>query len=226
MLYPDLYEATVEPKNKLERDLFSSNAGPDASVSAYVSKMFAVSRKDLPENKRKRVTAEEMKNKVREARVKLASEDPPACGGGDSGSPVIAVQSSAENEPVTDGEVVLGFARLYSGTIRTGTDVYCVLPKYDASVGPSHPRNLKYVLVAPVQGLYVMMGRELEPVEYVRAGNIFAIKGLEGRVWRNATLCAPTESGIGEHPDKDQLKDCLLNLGGVNQIVSTYPQCH
>jgi ribosome assembly protein 1 len=121
-----------------------------------------------------------------------------------------------------DADVILGFARLYSGTIRNGVRVHCVLPKYKSSLGPSHPHNVKYVTTATVQGLYVMMGRELVSVDCVRAGNIFAVRGLEGKVWRNATLYAPSDTGVGEAYNGDDLRDDLINLGSVYSSVSIH----
>jgi ribosome assembly protein 1 len=223
MLYPDLYENTLVPRNKLEEDLFTAKAGSDACVTAYVSKMFAVSIKDMPENKKKPVTADEMRNRAREARVVRQAAADVATGADDSvnepnSSPhTIAEQMEHKKEPIDDRDVILGFARLYSGTIRAGTSVYAVLPKYNLAYAPDHPRNLKYLLRVPVEGLYVMMGRELIPVDFVRAGNTFAIKGLEGKVWRSATLCAPKESGIDGGPDVDG--SCLINLGGIDRAV-------
>ncbi|KAF5382529.1 hypothetical protein D9615_002805 [Tricholomella constricta] len=226
MLYPDLYEPTVEPKNKLEEDLFSSNSAPDACVTAYVSKMFAVSTKDLPENKKKPITAEEMRAKAREAReARLAAEE--AVKGGkqteeqELPSTIMPymppVEEAVNAESIEDGEVVLGFARLYSGTLRTGTSVYGLLPKYNTALEPTDPSNARNVVTATVEGLCVMMGRELVATDVVRAGNIFAIKGLEGKVWRNATLCAPSERGISEVITNDQA--CLINLGSVNRAA-------
>ncbi|KAG5651192.1 hypothetical protein H0H81_009545 [Sphagnurus paluster] len=218
MLYPDLYETTMEPKNKLEEDLFSSNSAPDSCVTAYVSKMFAVSAKDLPENKKKPITAEEMRTRAREAKaIREAAKDTEKTG---EESPTIipyipSVDEPVKTETIEDGEVVLGFSRLYSGTLRTGTSVYGLLPKYDAAAGPTHPTNVKNLVTVTVEGLYVMMGRELVAVDFVRAGNIFAIKGLEGKVWRNATLCGPGEQGVGATPEDDRA--CLINLGGVNR---------
>ncbi|KAF8073628.1 P-loop containing nucleoside triphosphate hydrolase protein [Lyophyllum atratum] len=224
MLYPDLYEATVEPRNKLEEDLFSSNSAPDACVTAYISKMFAVSAKDLPENKKKPITAEEMRTRAREARAaRQAADDVAKAGpqGEDQSSTIMSytpqVVAPEKVEPVEDGEVLLGFARLYSGTLRTGTTVYGVLPKYNAALEPTHPANVKNLVTATAEGLYVMMGRELVAVDFVRAGNIFAIKGLEGKVWRNATLCAPSEHGISESVEED--RSCLINLGRINRVA-------
>ncbi|KAG6903265.1 hypothetical protein C0995_000160 [Termitomyces sp. Mi166 len=225
MLYPDLYEATIEPKNKLEEDLFSSNSAPDARVAAYVSKMFAVSTKDLPENKKKPITVEEMRDKIREARKTRAAAEEAAKNGEQTPTaiPYTPPTPAAENEaikeePAEGTEVVLGFARLYSGTLRTGTMVYGLLPKYNAALEPTHPVNAKNLVTATIEGLYIMMGRELVPVDLVRAGNIFAVKGLEGKVWRNATLCAPGEGGISESPSHD--RSCLINLGGVSRVAS------
>ena len=61
MLYPDIYESTIEPKNKLEETLYKCDSSKDSSVVALVSKMFAVSADELPENKKKTVSAEELR---------------------------------------------------------------------------------------------------------------------------------------------------------------------
>ena len=218
MLYPDLYKATLVPKNKLEEDLFTANTNSDACVVAYVSKMFAVATKDLPENKKKPITADEMRSRGREARQAAAPMTKEQADRPTSTTIDDAVPRQIEpKEGVIDGEVILGFARLYSGIVRTGTSVYVVLPKYNVALPPSNPQNMKYLLRAPVEGLYVMMGRELVPVDFVRAGNTFAIKGLEGKVWRSATLCAPGELEIGDDRDVDD--SCITNLGGVDRAV-------
>jgi ribosome assembly protein 1 len=214
MLYPDLYETTLQPKNKLEEDLYASKFAPEACVVAYVSKMFAVNAKDLPENKKKPLTADQMRVKSREggAAEPLANEL--------STLSIVAVPpNDAPDHNIRNKEVLLGFARLYSGTIRVGSSAYAVLPKYNTELGPTQSSNAKYLLTANVEALYVMMGRELVPVQQVRAGNIFAIKGLQSKVWRSATLCSPEENGIGKDPDPVIQKDCLINLGAVNRMV-------
>jgi translation elongation factor EF-G len=55
ILYPDLLERTIAPKNKLEKDLWSCDDGEEAFVIGYVSKMFVVPVKELPENKKARL---------------------------------------------------------------------------------------------------------------------------------------------------------------------------
>jgi ribosome assembly protein 1 len=221
ILYPDLYEPTVEPKNKLEADLFASNGGPTAFVAAYVSKMFAVPHVALPENKKKSLSADEMRNKNKGVRDRRVADGIQSNGQGTPASVelYISPSSGGTEEGSEHLEALLGFARLYSGTIRTGTDIYAILPKYNLSLDPIHSHNSKYIIPVHIEGLYVMMGRELIAVDSVRAGNIFAIRGLEGKVWRSATLCAPGEVGIGHNPDAMVMKDCFINLGGVNRSV-------
>ncbi|EMD39993.1 hypothetical protein CERSUDRAFT_63510 [Gelatoporia subvermispora B] len=226
MLYPDLYEPIIEPKNKLEENLYACDANPNASVVALVSKMFAVPAKDLPSNKKKPLTADEMRSRVkaaREARERAQAENT-------ASEPVITtpLETALEKLEIKDespepnseeqdevGETLLGFARIYSGVIRVGTKICCVLPKYNTSLGPKHPRNAQHVVTTQVEALYTMMGRELVAVDSVQAGNVFAIQGLEGKVWRNATLCAPNMNGVGDINDLSEVNDWLVNLGGA-----------
>ncbi|KAF9454845.1 P-loop containing nucleoside triphosphate hydrolase protein [Macrolepiota fuliginosa MF-IS2] len=224
MLYPDLHETTIVPKNKLEEDLYAAKAATDSYVTAYVSKMFAVSSRDMPEKKKKPLTAEEIRAKAKEVRD---AEPAVACAEQDGVAPHpvgMAAHSEKEEEgsPALeeDSEVILGFARLYSGVVRTGSTILALLPKYNTALEPTHPYNQKYVVEATVEGLYIMMGRELVAVDFVRAGNIFAIKGLEGKVFRSATLCAPGERGVeGDVADLQDPKSWSVNLGAVNRFA-------
>ncbi|KAI9568395.1 P-loop containing nucleoside triphosphate hydrolase protein [Boletus coccyginus] len=214
MLYPNVFEQAINPKNKLERDLYSSSSGAGAYITAYVSKMFAVHRKELPENKVMPLTAEELRMRgraAREAHKEAASNNLKE-------TPEDTIDAP-ETPLVSNGEILLGFARIYSGTIKVGTKIYCVLPKYSVTLSPDNPANVNNIVIAEVEGLYVMMGRELQPVASVRAGNTFAIRGLEGKVWRNATLCSPGEAGILRDGSPRQGQECLINLGGANRMT-------
>lgn len=245
MLYPDLYESVVEPKNKLEETLYKCDSSKEASVVALVSKMFAVPVEELPENKKRPVTAEELRERGRAAReARKAAETNGEASTTDLNSVPVSTDSNSPNAPldaanpsqldaekstadlgIQTGETLLGFARIYSGTIVQGSSIYCVLPKYDNSLEPSHPRNQPHVVTATVERLYTMMGRELAEVREVHAGNVFAIKGLEGKVWRNATICAPASGGVSEGSDLKRDEACLLNLGGSLRTVSSSDFC-
>ncbi|EWC48181.1 hypothetical protein DRE_02285 [Drechslerella stenobrocha 248] len=89
-----------------------------------------------------------------------------------------------------DKEHLIGFARLYSGTISVGQTLHVLGPKYD----PRHPDQ--HVSQVTVTDLYLMMGRELVALEKVPAGNVFGIGGLEGKVLKNATLCSTNIGGV------------------------------
>lgn len=232
MLHPDLASSLggtsaltattelIKPENKLEEDLYNCKQDNGASVVVYVSKMFAVRRAELPEFKRKEVTAEEMRQRGREARERHANPE------ADQGVSLAMAELAIKDEPLLEeikpepvpesSEALIGFARIYSGTLHRNTPVLAALPKYDTSLPPFHPKNARHVVKIQVQDLYMMMGRELVAVEMVPAGNVFAIGGLEGKVPRNATLWAPNADGITELADDLP----LVNLAGIAMTVS------
>ncbi|BGP19017.1 hypothetical protein JCM10213_009274 [Rhodosporidiobolus nylandii] len=235
MLHPDLGhldEDIPPPANKLEADLYAGAAGPDAHRVAYVSKMFAARRDELPENQRKQVTADEMRARakaLKEAKEKKAQLIAEGMSAEEAAAAIAASATPVGEGEEKDGEaqdeekqdVLIGFARLYSGTIKLGDSLYAVLPKYNASLPPSHPSNAKHLAPVKVEQLYMMMGRELLAVPEVQAGNLFAVGGLEGIVLRNATLCA---LGGGAQPkegkERDEDKECLINLAGVSNTAA------
>lgn len=232
MLHPTVYTSpsagAIKPNNKLEEDLYACHQGETDNVVAYVSKMFAIPKSDLPEKRRKEVTAAEMRERGRIEREKRAAAAAVAAEGGSeeaaayvpldsavlSGQPetVAPDEQAADDTEDNTGEALIGFARIYSGTIKRGSKVHCILPKYDASVPRDHPKNSRFIQTATITNLYMMMGRELVPVEIVPAGNIFAIGGLEGKVLRNATICAPGTDGVSESTASDE---SIVNLAGV-----------
>lgn len=218
MLHPDQFRSHVNPNSKLENDLYSCDASDSAHVVAYVSKMFAVPTAQLPEYKKHALTIDEVRASARESRVNTEASREQSRARSPSPTPGPLVENptgESPGGPKEENETLLGFARLYSGIIRVGSTISCVLPKYDNAYEPAHPRNKAHVVRATVSALYTMMGRDLVPVDSVSAGNIFAIRGLKGSVWRSATLCAPSsEITEGEHVESG-----IINLGGVNRQV-------
>ncbi len=215
MLHPDQLGAHVNPNSKLEKDMYSCDASQSAHVVAYVSKMFAVPTAQLPEHKKQ---VDEVRASAREARVKAEGSREQSRVGSPFPVPDHTPLETPTGESLAlkeESETLLGFARLYSGVIRIGSTVSCVLPKYDNAYEPAHPRNKAHVVRATVSALYTMMGRDLVAVDSVSAGNIFAIRGLKGSVWRSATLCVPSSEVMqGEH-----VESWIINLGGVNRQV-------
>jgi ribosome assembly protein 1 len=223
----------LKPLNEIERGLFSCDQSESANIVAYVSKMFAVSRGDLPEFRPRELTADEMRQRGREERERRAemeaSADPKPNGvsidgieglskpleaislkEGDAAEPVHSKISQPESS-----EVLLGFSRVFSGVLKTETSVIATLPKFIPELGVAHPRNAKHVLRVHVKELYMMMGRDLVAVTEVPAGHVCAIGGLEGFVPRNATLWAPNAGGVSSAGTEDPNNN-LINLAGVS----------
>lgn len=82
-------------------------------------------------------------------------------------------------------ECFLAFARVFSGVLCAGQKVLVLSPLHDPTKGET---GQKHVHEAVVQGLYMMMGRGLEPKASVSAGNLVAIRGLGQYILKTATL--------------------------------------
>jgi ribosome assembly protein 1 len=225
MIHSDLHNLgsdAIQPKNELERALYRCAQGEGDQVVGYVSKMFAVRRGDLPGFKVKEMTAEEMRQRGKEERERRAAALAAGADGEAERAIVRPLESlNLEEAPdSTDGkpsepespEVLLGFSRVFSGILRRNTEMIGTLPKYNADLPSTHPRNAKYVVRVKVKDLYTMMGRELVAVEEVPAGHVCAIGGLDGVVFRSATLWAPNAAGVKEGQGKEE----LINLAGVS----------
>ncbi|KAK9818827.1 hypothetical protein WJX74_007698 [Apatococcus lobatus] len=83
-----------------------------------------------------------------------------------------------------DEEVFLAFGRVFSGVLRDGQTVH-VLP---ATYNPTHPESNH--LEIKVDGLFLMMGRGLERLAEVPAGNVLGIGGLGTAILKSATLAS------------------------------------
>lgn len=237
MLRPELGYFASEQElawhTPLERDLFESRAGDDAAAVAYISKMFAVPTEELPEHKRVQLSADEMRQRGREIRERTAevhaalsatgatldsTAHPESAGEQSNGGDAGGKPDVTEEKP--SGETVLGFARLYSGNLSVGDTVWAVLPKYDASQPADAPANAPHLQRAQIEALYMIMGRDLISVRTVPAGNVFGVRGLNGIVLRNGTLCkAPRTDAASAGADAAPPAE-LVNLVGVRRTAT------
>ena len=204
--------AHVDP---IVRDAMTNmKSGKDDPVVAYVSKMVAVPESEMPHKKRKAggaMTGEEARDLARKKRAELEKAQA-AANGDDLSSELSGITSSlgessldSSNGPETkdegqeeDPEHLIGFARLYSGTLSVGDSVYVLPPKFSPAYLHASPEPQKVI----VTGLYLLMGRGLEVLNSVPAGVVFGIAGLEGHVLKSGTLCSQLDGSI--------------NLAGVN----------
>lgn len=163
----------------LKQHILDCDPSPGAPVIAYVSKMFSVEKDAMPGKKRIQLTAEQMRE--RKALMMAAQGQPSSA---EHGTVLDSISSPNKDasETLEEDETLVGFARIYSGTLKAGQEVYVLSPKYD----PTYP-DLHCTAVT-VKRLFLMMGRDLEDLESVPAGNVFAISGLEGAILKSGTL--------------------------------------
>uniref|UniRef100_A0A673ZBD3 Elongation factor-like 1 n=1 Tax=Salmo trutta TaxID=8032 RepID=A0A673ZBD3_SALTR len=186
-----------------------------APVIVFVSKMFMVDAKALPQNKQRPLTQEEMAQRRELARQRhterlaaiqqTESEEgnaqsgstTPATTPGSEGvsGQMQALSLKAKPEEEEGKETFVAFARVYSGVVRRGQKVFVMGPKYDPAQGLRMVRIVSaclppvpHLACCTMDSLYLLMGRELEELEEVPSGNVLGIGGLEECVLKSATL--------------------------------------
>eukprot|EP00092_Neocalanus_flemingeri_P025078 GFUD01027194.1.p1 GENE.GFUD01027194.1~~GFUD01027194.1.p1 ORF type:complete len:1021 (+),score=381.10 GFUD01027194.1:451-3513(+) len=176
------------------------SCSPSGPTIIFISKMFPVSRSQLPEHKARPLTAEELADRRVVARARHAEKQQSEG----------AVQLTAEQmEQLTTREKVvagveketekepeiafIAFARVYSGCVEPGQELWVIGPKYDPALtavsleSGQVPLNC-HVTRATVDNLYILLGRDLEQVDKVPAGNVLGMSGLASSVLKSATL--------------------------------------
>ena len=127
-------------------------------------------------------------------------------------------EEKEEEEEEEDASVFLAFARIYSGTLHRGQEVFILHPRHDPrNTDPTDPLPLldppgdptadgatpprgelgegeegRYVEKVTISELYILMGRGVVEVEAVPAGNILGIAGLDQHVLKSATVSTTT----------------------------------
>ncbi|CAK1361911.1 Elongation factor Tu GTP-binding domain-containing protein 1 [Cercospora beticola] len=172
-------------------------------IVAYVSKMVSIPESELPSNKRRggALTAEEARELGRKKRAEIARAQALANSEANVDNVADALSTAAigdedeldapaeDDDQKDDPEHLIGFARLLSGTLTVGDEVYVLPPKYTPAQPHAEPLPQKVTVTA----LYLLMGRGLESLNSVPAGNIVAIAGLEGAILKSGTISSQLE---------------------------------
>lgn len=187
---------------KVKDAMINFNITPDAPVVAYVSKMVAIPESEMPQNTKRpgaALTADEARELARKKREQIAKMQADANEQGDEFNRVtIALANTSlddqegQTEEKVDKEHLIGFARLYSGTLNVGDSLYVLPPKFSPANPHANPEPIKVTIT----NLYLLMGRSLEPLKSVPAGVVFGIEGLAGHVLKTGTLCSQLEGSI------------------------------
>ncbi|KAF2765822.1 P-loop containing nucleoside triphosphate hydrolase protein [Teratosphaeria nubilosa] len=172
-------------------------------VVAYISKMVSIPESELPANKRRgdMLSAEEARELGRKKRAEIARAQAQANGDAEVASVTDALSSAAigeenevdggdaKTEQQEDPEHLIGFARVFSGTLTVGDEVYVLPPKFTPARPHAQPQPKKVTTKA----LYLLMGRSLESLNSVPAGNIVGIAGLGDAILKSGTICSQLE---------------------------------
>ncbi|KAI5651413.1 elongation factor tu GTP binding domain-containing protein [Phthorimaea operculella] len=206
------FESLHPETQQLKDDFLACDSSNDRPVIIFISKMFSVDKSILPENKPKALTAEEMalrRERARQLREQMKEKsvgglEPVPEGDIKNNDNSEEQEKSAEDEKEKedkDQPAFIAFARVFSGKVRKGDQVYVLGPKHDPSkvlnikdfkVDSNKKlkdlRNDEHITCTEIKSLYILMGRELEEIEEAVAGNIIGIGGLEEHVLKTATL--------------------------------------
>jgi len=121
---------------QLMEDFLKCSSSEDAPVIVFVSKMFVVPKENLPSNKRRPLTQEELQAKHLAAKQRLAERLAEADGQNteselnsvpSDGTTSVDIDTENEDEDV---EIFLAFARVFSGKLKKGAKLFVLGPKY------------------------------------------------------------------------------------------------
>ncbi|EED22895.1 ribosome biogenesis protein Ria1, putative [Talaromyces stipitatus ATCC 10500] len=188
---------------KVKDAMINFKTDADAPVVAYVSKMVAIPESEMPQNTKRvgaALTADEARELARKKREEIAKLQAEANEQDDDFGRVTSAlanaslddQEGVQTEEKVDKEHLIGFARLYSGTLNVGDSVYVLGPKFS----PANPHASPEPVKVTITNLYLLMGRSLEPLKSVPAGVVFGIEGLAGHILKTGTLCSQLEGSI------------------------------
>ncbi|XP_055844530.1 elongation factor-like GTPase 1 [Episyrphus balteatus] len=206
LLFPSNIELTSYPPETLAiKEEFKKCDAKSENVVAFVSKMTSYHVSQLPENKPKRMTEQEMQERREIIRQKIQERkllaEQAALEGITTGVEKLTTESSSTEiktqdppiEPIEKKEFVfVAFARVFSGTLRTGQKLFVLAPKHDPRNTNRIATDSPFVTEVTIGELYLFMGGELQHLDAAPAGSIVGIGGLENDVIKTATLSSTT----------------------------------
>ena len=142
------------------RAIAQCSSDESAPVVAYVAKMVSVELADLPPQSAAAAAA-----RAEAAAAEIDSGDAPP-------------------------QIFVAVARVFSGVLTAATSLYVLNAAHDPSDAACVEAAAARVLPPGSVELFLPMGRALEPVESVPAGNLVAIAGLSSRILKSATLAS------------------------------------
>ncbi|RZC43295.1 GTP EFTU domain containing protein [Asbolus verrucosus] len=174
----------------------SCSSDDEAPCTAYVSKMFCVDNKNLSQNKPK-VFVPKPRTKTSEHKQENYKEEQKK-NDADARNDVTEAdeEKKSEEEAQKPDFSIIALARVFTGRLKTGQEIYVLSPQHVPEDG-----NSAHAQLVKIKELYMLFGRELVLMDSITAGNVCGIGGLESAMVRTGTLsttlqCVP----FVEHP--------------------------
>ena len=182
-----------EETKAIETAVSECRDAADTPTVVFIAKMTAVPRDALPDNRRVQLSAEELRERRRkqlqeqaerqQAGEQVALDAPPP-----TDAPAADVAAEVTTDAVSagkaaaNGDIFVGFGRVFSGTVRAGQTIYVLGPKYDPRDPTAHATPVT------IERVFLIMGRDLTDLEEAHAGSIVAISGISDHVLKSGTL--------------------------------------
>jgi ribosome assembly protein 1 len=173
-------ESDSEELKVLQKAAKECDASDSAPITIYLSKMFTVATSELPVIRQKQ-EGDQRKLAIQRSLAKQLlreNKDLPV-----DFDPEAYQFSQKEPEIAQEGESFIGLCRIYSGTIKIGQTVTVLAPKYNNE----NPEE-QFITQMKVERLFLLMGRDLEDLDKVPAGNVFGILCTKDKILKTATL--------------------------------------
>jgi len=190
-LWPGMKASSKAPK-KLRHSMLNCDAS-SPHVMIYVTKMINRESLHIMTDKTKLVREGYVKGKFSKADPLVDALDANASAAGTPSSSDAKTDSavpanSTEEAQEEKGDEFIGFARIFSGTLSTESNekIYVYGPKYNVDE-PSTHHHCTVVLASSLR-LYVLMGRDLQQVNSIPAGNVFGVGGLDHALVNTGTV--------------------------------------
>ena len=193
---PILVSGPNDPPERraVDQAIISCDSSDSAPVIAFMSKIFSVSSKELPAHAQEEYRNNEAIQEMRSLAIARSKARATAREAGglnqtdivETGHVLEPISNVTEiiSEKEKNEEVFIGFARIYSGKIKVGQSIKILGPKYNlAECGKN-----QYMIETVVERLFLLMGKELQDLETVSAGNVFGILCSDEHLFKSGTL--------------------------------------
>lgn len=195
------YSSLPPPTKALLPHLLRCATGEEAPLIVYVSKMFGVPPQQLRQAEEQQATANsgrghQLPPRLTPEQLRARAAEVAAAAEGGHDGPTSTDQDRKEEE---EAEELLAFARVFSGTLKPGQEVYVLGPKHDPAALlplvdsdqqlPDHIlQRCPFITKCTVGAVFLLLGREVKCMTQATAGMLVGIRGLTGHIIKSGSL--------------------------------------